>query len=122
MLTSFEAISEHQRQSDTIKYLQQQHHSVVTDMEMQRREVAALRMENSQLRGELTAVSAGHAASSHSSAAPAAQFQARDAQRPELPPLRSLSGEIPQVPESMTGVQYSEPPRMGGYRAPDARY
>ncbi|KAF3769222.1 hypothetical protein M406DRAFT_337480 [Cryphonectria parasitica EP155] len=116
------AISEHQRQNDTIKYLQQQHHSVVSDLEMQRRELAALRMENSQLRGELTAVSTNHAGANHNTAAPAAGFQARDTQRPELPPLRSLSGDIPTVPESMTGVQYSEQPRMSGYRTSDARY
>ncbi|PSR79442.1 hypothetical protein BD289DRAFT_375489 [Coniella lustricola] len=117
------AISEHQRLADTIKYLQQQHHSAASDVEMQRRELAALRMENSQLRGELAAVSASHANNSHNSAAPPTQYQSRDPQRPELPPLRSLSGEIATGPESMTGVQYSEPQRMSAYRtAGDARY
>lgn len=84
---------------------------------MQRRELAALRMENSQLRGELSAVSANHSA--HNPAPAPSAFQNRE-QRPELPPLRSLSGDIPQAPESMTGVQY-EQPRMAGYRAPEAR-
>lgn len=86
-------------------------------MEMQRREIAALRMEISQLRGELNAVSANHTA--HNPAPAASAFQSRD-QRPELPPLRSLSGEIPQAPDSMTGVQY-EQPRMASYRASEAR-
>lgn len=117
MLTKRIAISEHQRQTDTIKYLQQQNHTFISDMEMQRRELAALRMENSQLRGELTAVSTNH--TSHNSAPAAGAFQNRE-QRPELPPLRSLSGDIPQAPESMTGVQY-EQPRMTGYRASEAR-
>lgn len=86
---------------------------------MHRREVAALRLENSQLRGELSASQASH---SVGNVAPSSQFAARDGQRPELPPLRSLSGEVPTGAESMTGVQYSEPPRMGGYRATDGRY
>lgn len=91
-------------------------------MEMQRREVAALRMENSQLRGELSAVQANHGIGNHNTAPSSGQYSSRDAQRPELPPLRSLSGEVPTVPESMTGVQYSEQPRMGNYRTSDARY
>jgi hypothetical protein len=108
------AITEHQRQSDTIKYLQQQNHTIVSDVDMMRRELAAARMENSQLRGELSA-------GSHNSAPPTGSFAQKDAQRPELPPLRSLSGEVPTAPESMAGVQY-EQPRFAGYRAPDARY
>lgn len=115
------AIAEHQRQSDTIKYLQQQHHNVLNDMEMQRREVAALRMENSQLRGELTAVSS-HGVSNHNSGPSQGSFPPRQEERPALPPLRSLSGGVPTVADSMTGVQYSEPPSIGGYRAPEARY
>lgn len=113
------AITEHQRQTDTIKYLQQQNHTIVSDVDMMRRELAAARMENSQLRGELSAVSTS--AGSHNSAPPSASFAQKDAQRPELPPLRSLSGEVPTAPESMSGVQY-EQPRFAGYRAPDVRY
>lgn len=115
------AITEHQRQTDTIKYLQQQHHTIVSDVDMMRRELAAARMENSQLRGELSAVSSSQGAGSHNSAPPSASFAQKDAQRPELPPLRSLSGEVPTAPESMAGVQY-EQPRFAGYRAPDVRY
>lgn len=90
-------------------------------MEMQRREVAALRMENSQLRGELSAVS-NHGAGNHNSGPPPGSFPPRQEERPALPPLRSLSGGVPTVAESMTGVQYSEPPSISGYRVPDARY
>lgn len=86
---------------------------------MQRREVASLRVENSQLRGELSALQANHGVGN---VPPSSQFSSRDGQRPELPPLRSLSGEVPTGAESMTGVQYSEPPRMGSYRATDGRY
>ena len=39
-----------------------------------------------------------------------------NANRTELPPLRSISGSIPNGPDSMTGVQY-EAPRVNGYRA-----
>ncbi|CAN8098682.1 unnamed protein product [Discula destructiva] len=116
------AISEHQRLQDTIKYLQQQNHNFMTENEMQRREVAALRLENSQLRSELSASQTNHAVSNHNAAPPSGQFAPRDGQRPELPPLRSLSGEVPTLPESMTGVQYSEQPRMGSYRAAEGRY
>lgn len=88
---------------------------------MQRRELAALRMENSQLRGEL---SSGHG--SGAAPPPAGSFSSREghpqAQRQELPPLRSLSGDIVTVPESMTGIQYSEQPRVGTYRGSEARY
>ena len=39
----------------------------------------------------------------------------RQPQRPELPPLRSLSGNLPNGPDSMTGVQYEEQ-RPNGFR------
>ncbi|ROW18303.1 hypothetical protein VPNG_00004 [Cytospora leucostoma] len=114
------AISEHQRQSDTIKYLQQQNHTVMTDVEMMRREIAAVRIENSQLRGELSAIS-NQGPGSHNSGPPLGSFSSKDPSRPELPPLRSLSGEISTAPESMAGVQY-EQPRMNAYRISDGRY
>ncbi|KAI3401696.1 hypothetical protein diail_9360 [Diaporthe ilicicola] len=115
------AITEHQRQTDTIKYLQQQNHTFISDVDLMRRELAAARMENSQLRGELSAVSTGQGASSHNPTPSNGSFAQKDAQRPELPPLRSLSGEVPTAPESMAGVQY-EQPRFAGYRTSDARY
>lgn len=107
-----------------MKYIQQQNHNLLSDMEMQRRENASLRMENSQLRGELASVSSNHGQSNHNAAPqPSGSFPARQQEeRPALPPLRSLSGDVPTASESMTGVQYSEPPRIGGYRAPDGRY
>lgn len=101
--------------------MHQAQQNVLSEHEMQRREVAALRLENSQLRSELSASQASHGISHHN-AAPSNQFASRDGQRPELPPLRSLSGEVPTLPDSMTGVQYSEQSRMGGYRAPEGRY
>lgn len=92
----------------------------MTDVEMMRREVASVRMENSQLRGELSAVS-NQGPGNHNSAPSMGSYSSKDPSRPELPPLRSLSGEISTAPESMAGVQY-EQPRMNAYRVSDGRY
>lgn len=92
----------------------------MTDVEMMRREIASVRMENSQLRGELSAVS-NQGPGNHNSVPSMASYSSKDPARPELPPLRSLSGEISTAPESMAGVQY-EQPRMSAYRVSDGRY
>lgn len=84
-----------------------------------RRELAGLRMENNQLRTELSAISSGQAGGSH--ALQSADPYARGASRPELPPLRSLSSGIANGPESMTGVQY-EQPRVNGFRPAEGRF
>lgn len=85
---------------------------------MLRREMQSLRMENQQLRSELTTISTnqpgGHQVPPQSLADP----YARAAARPELPPLRALSGGLPNGPESMAGVQY-EQPRPNGFRPPE---
>lgn len=61
-------------------------------------------------------------ASAQSQAAPpapppaAAAYQTDPyANRRELPPIRGLNGNMPNGPDSMTGVQY-EAPRINGYR------
>jgi hypothetical protein len=88
--------------------------------EMLRREIQALRMENQQFRSDLAAMSATHPAGSHAAGPQSLpDAYARAAPRPELPPLRALSGALPNGgPESMTGVQY-EQPRPNGYRPPE---
>lgn len=114
------AIAEHQRQSETIKFLQQSHHGAMAELEMTRRDLNNMRMENHSLRGELSAMSQNQGASTHN--APPADMFSRGPQRPELPPLRSLSGgNLNGGPDSMTGVQYDQP-RTNGQRVPDGRY
>lgn len=122
------AIAEHQRQSDSVKYLQTHCDRMATEMENLRLEVQSLRHENQQLRNELAAVS------NHVSSQQPLRVQAQPMVDPfsapdpysraaprvnELPPLRSLQNGGTAVPgggaESMTGVQY-EQPRVNGYR------
>jgi hypothetical protein len=99
--------------------LQSHYNTAVADNEMLRRELQGMRMESAQLRGELGAA-APHA-QPPSSVGPPSQPTSYPADhyapssRPELPPLRSISGSVPNGPESMTGVQY-EAPRVNGYR------
>ncbi|KAI0203856.1 hypothetical protein F4808DRAFT_390350 [Astrocystis sublimbata] len=111
------AITEHQRQADHIKQLSSHYQNSASEMDSLRRELDRLRMENSQLRGGIPAgpVPANQSAPAHP---PAVDSYAQDpygrASRPELPPLRSLSGNL-NGPESMTGVQY-DGQRPDGYR------
>lgn len=106
------AISEHQRHIDHVRVLQAHYNTALTENDMLRREVSGLRLENSQLVGELNRQSAPPPApisqpsysSDHYASAP----------RTELPPLRSLNNGIQNGPDSMTGVQY-EAPRSNGY-------
>ncbi len=71
-------------------------------------------MENQQLRSDLAAMSQAGPVPPQ-----AADPYARPAPRPELPPLRALSGGLPNGPESMTGVQYEQPRLSGSYRLPE---
>ena len=89
--------------------------TAAAEMDMIRREIASLRMENTQLRSDLAAGPGHHAPPAP--VAPPTTFTDpfANSSRTELPPLRSIGGTIPSGPESMTGVQY-EPARVNGYR------
>ncbi|XDG06887.1 hypothetical protein ABKA04_006502 [Annulohypoxylon sp. FPYF3050] len=108
------AIAEHQKQSDTIKNLSGHYQNAVQEAEMLRRELDRMRMENAQLRGNVSLPPGQGAANAPISSQPPADPYAQDpygrAPRPELPPLRALN-----APDSMTGVQY-EGQRPNGYR------
>lgn len=80
---------------------------------MLRREVTGLRLDNSQLVGELNRQSAQPPAPISQPAYSSDPYA--NAPRTELPPLRSISNSIQNGPDSMTGVQY-EAPRSNGYR------
>ncbi|KAI8632253.1 hypothetical protein F5Y19DRAFT_356545 [Xylariaceae sp. FL1651] len=112
------AITEHQRQSDTIKSLTSHYQTAMQEAEMLRREMERLRMENSQLRNGAPGGSGPTnqpAPAQQPPADPYAQGPYGSAPRPELPPLRALSGNLSNGPESMTGVQY-EGQRPNGFR------
>ncbi|KAI4869271.1 putative HLH transcription factor [Hypoxylon rubiginosum] len=115
------AIAEHQKQSDTIKSLSGHCQNAIQEAEMLRRELDRARMENAQLRGNVPGMPGGSGppnvplASQPSSDHYATDPYGRPA-RPELPPLRALSGNLPSAPESMTGVQY-EGQRTNGFRS-----
>lgn len=85
-----------------------------------RRELEMLRMENTQLRngmngGTQAQPSPNHQAQSQAVADPYASDPYGRNSRPELPPLRALSGNVSAQPDSMTGVQY-DAQRTNGYR------
>jgi hypothetical protein len=109
------AIAEHQRQQDAIKQLSGHCQTTLAEAEAVRREIERLRVENAQLRGSMPS---GQSPPSHAAPPqPAPEQFAQDpyrSQRPELPPLRALSGNLPSAPESMTGVQY-EGQRPGAF-------
>ncbi|KAI0022579.1 putative HLH transcription factor [Xylariomycetidae sp. FL0641] len=115
------AIAEHQRQTDTIKTLSGHCQSAIQETEMLRREMERLRMENAQLRGTMPGMppNQGQGSQPVPSQQPPTDPYGQDpygrASRPELPPLRALSGNLPSAPESMTGVQY-EGQRQNGYQ------
>lgn len=110
------AIAEHQKQQDYIKQLSGHCQNAQQETDILRRELEMLRMENAQLRtngpSAQTAHQAGYTAPAQSSADP----YGKGSSRPELPPLRSLSGNISHGPDSMTGVQYEGQQANGGYR------
>ncbi|KAF4978027.1 hypothetical protein FZEAL_5534 [Fusarium zealandicum] len=112
------AIAEHQRQSEHLRLLQSHYNTAAAENEMLRREIQGLRMEGAQMRGELNSSSAHPpppppAAPPQSGPYPSDPYAS--ATRPELPPIRSLSNNISNPPDSMTGVQY-DTPRANGYR------
>lgn len=107
------AIAEHQRQSEHLRAIQSHYNATQAENEMLRRELSGLRMENSQLMGELNRQSAPPPA--HISQPSYSSDHYASAPRTELPPLRSLNNGIQNGPDSMTGVQY-EAPRPNGYR------
>ncbi|GAP83609.1 putative helix-loop-helix DNA-binding domain-containing protein [Rosellinia necatrix] len=112
------AIAEHQRQSDHIKQLTTHYQAAMSDIDMLRRDLDRLRMENNQLRNGAAAGSGPgnqSAAAQQPPADPYAQDPYGRGSRPELPPLRALSGNLPNGPESMTGVQY-DGQRSNGFR------
>ena len=115
------AISEHQRLQDGLRNMSQHCASCQNETDMLRREIQAIRMENQQLRSDLSSVSANPAAGHQPPPQSLADPYARPAPRPELPPLRALSGGLPNGPESMTGVQY-DPPRPTDFRPPTERF
>ncbi|KAL7788657.1 hypothetical protein V8C37DRAFT_234132 [Trichoderma ceciliae] len=108
------AIAEHQRQSDHIRVLQSHYNTAMAENDMLRRELSGLRMESSQLLGELNRQQAPPPGPGGQPASYSSDHYA-SAPRTELPPLRSISNGIPNGPDSMTGVQY-EAPRTNGYR------
>lgn len=79
---------------------------------MLRREIERLRKENAQLRA---AAGSGAANQPAPSQQPPPDAYVSDPYGPALPPLRSLSGNLPNVSDSMTGVQY-EGQRPSGFR------
>ncbi|KAM0564004.1 hypothetical protein ACHAPJ_000212 [Fusarium lateritium] len=111
------AIAEHQKQHDHIRLLQSHYNTAAAENEMLRREIQGLRMEGAQLRGELNS-SSSHPPPSSAPAPQSGSYQPdpyANSNRPELPPIRSLSNSISNGPDSMTGVQYDSP-RTNGYR------
>lgn len=118
------AIAEHQRQTDTIRALQQHLHNATAENDMLRRELQAVQGSRMSDMGPSTP-HANQSGPSGPSQPPAQQGPYSSEQyggsRTELPPLRSISTSIPNGPDSMTGVQY-EPPRVNGYRGPESRY
>jgi hypothetical protein len=133
------AIAEHQKQQDCIRSLTSHWQQSQQELENMRRESNGLRLENSQLRSELSNLSAaGHSAAPVNGAplaghpaAPPTPMESYSAdpytrgnrvdpyapRGTELPPLRSLNGAVQPTPESMTGVQYqNEPTRVNGFR------
>jgi hypothetical protein len=117
MLTRTTAIAEHQKQHEHIRLLQSHYNTAAAENEMLRREIQGLRMEGAQMRG---GSSSSHPPPPSSAAAPAPQAGSyqqdhyANSNRPELPPIRSLSNGISNGPDSMTGVQYDSP-RTNGY-------
>jgi hypothetical protein len=107
------AINEHRAQKEYIKLLQGRCHSIMSENDALRREVEALRMNGAAPQTQQqqqppppppAPVQQGPYQSDHYASS----------SRTELPPLRSISSNIPPGPDSMTGVQYEGAPN--GYR------
>ncbi|OAA60974.1 hlh transcription factor [Niveomyces insectorum RCEF 264] len=126
------AITEHQRLQDALRSATQHAAALSGDMAVFKNELHALRMENQQLRADITSLQASNGGGMRSSGAPqqpsglSDPFSRSSQLTRELPPLRSLGGGLPPpnapsqapAPESMTGVQY-EQTRVNGFRQPD---
>jgi hypothetical protein len=98
------AIAEHQRQTETIRGMQNHINHQQHDIEMLKRELHALRVDNDRMQRPPP----------QGGSDPYADQYGRP--RPELPPLRSLQSSAgPAPPDTMTGVQYDQP-RANGYR------
>ncbi|KAK0628508.1 hypothetical protein B0T17DRAFT_155599 [Bombardia bombarda] len=108
------AISEHQRQQDNLRNLQQHNTHQQIEIDRLRRDLNDVRMQVERLsRGQ------------QGIADPYTTADQYGRSRPELPPLRAMHSSSTAVPpELMTGVQY-EAPRADGYRqleVAEARY
>ncbi|WQF84871.1 Putative myc-type, basic helix-loop-helix (bHLH) domain-containing protein [Colletotrichum destructivum] len=120
------AISEHQRMAEVMRIVQSQNTTLAQENDGLRQDNHNLRIDIQRLQSELHNTRlqqppAGQAPAQSQAAPPAppppaAAYQTDPyANRRELPPIRGLNGNMPNVPDSMTGVQY-EAPRINGYR------
>lgn len=106
------AIAEHQKQHEHIRMLTSHYNSAAAEVEILRGEMSRLAEENRQLRGSPSS------APTPSSRPASTTYQGdhyASSNRPELPPIRSLSNNVANGPDSMTGVQYDNP-QSNGYR------
>ncbi|KAI1176674.1 hypothetical protein F4777DRAFT_245987 [Nemania sp. FL0916] len=112
------AITEHQRQADNIKQLTVYYQNSLSEVDALRRETERLHTELNRLRGGSSGGSGPAGQSTHSqqpTGDPYNQDPFGRTSRPELPPLRALGNNMPNGPESMTGVQY-DGQRPNGFR------
>lgn len=116
------AISEHQRMADVMRMVQSQNTTLAQENDGLRQDNHNLRVDIQRLQNELHNTrlqqSPTGQAPPQSQVPPpqAVGYQADPyAARRELPPIRGLNGNMPNGPDSMTGVQY-EAPRVNGYR------
>lgn len=92
--------------------MQQHCNSVNAENDMLRRELSNMRMETPHNNGApAPAPAPAHA----TQAAPYHGDPYASSSRTELPPLRSISSNLANGPDSMAGVQY-DTPRANGYR------
>ncbi|KAK2043005.1 hypothetical protein LZ31DRAFT_595998 [Colletotrichum somersetense] len=117
------AISEHQRMAEVMRIVQSQNTTLAQENDGLRQDNHNLRVDIQRMQNELHSMrlqlSPTGQAPAQSQAAPppppAAGYQTDPyASRRELPPIRGLNGNIPNGPDSMTGVQY-EAPRVNGH-------
>lgn len=88
------------------------YNNAAAEVEILRGEMSRLVEENRQLRGSPSS------APTPSSRPASTTYQGdhyATPNRPELPPIRSLSNNVANGPDSMTGVQYDNP-QSNGYR------
>ncbi|KAI1265905.1 putative HLH transcription factor [Xylariaceae sp. FL1019] len=115
------AINEHQRLTESMSKMNVHYQSALQEADGYRREADRLRLEVNQLRSGAP-VPAGQGPTNQSVPPPQpptdqyAQDPFGRSARPELPPLRSLSNNMSNAPESMTGVQY-DGQRVNGFRS-----